>query len=138
MDDHEVLRQIDELDRAFSREKAELLIYCEDIETRTCELIGNRNGFLRAGVEFLKAAVLPLAPNESILPFKLDYLVRNSRSLLIARLTRQEDVDAALPPLKQKGWKNKAVGFGCLTVVIFLVVCTFIGVGQLFVWIFGK
>jgi hypothetical protein len=138
MDDDEIKRRVDELDAAVSKDDAQFLIYCEDFDQQSVELIGNRSGYLRVGIEMLRAAVASLGPNESITPIDVNYLIRSPRSLHVKRLTRQEDVEAALPPLRKHAWKDKAVGIGCLTVIVFLAVCAFIGIGQVGVWIFGK
>ncbi len=138
MEDEDIQRLVDELDASVNREGARLLIYCEHPEPDSCELIGNRQGYLRAGVEFLRAALVPLAPGDSITPIKLDYLIGYDRSLHVTRLTRQEDVYAALPPVKKNSWRDKIIGIGCLVLVISFAICGFIGVGQVFSWIFGK
>jgi hypothetical protein len=138
MDDDEIKRRVDELDAAVRKDDAQFLIYCEDFDQQSVELIGNRSGYLRVGIEMLRAAVASLGPNESITPIDVNYLIRSPRSLHVKRLTRQEDVEEALPPLKKHTWKNKAAGVGCFTVLIFLAVCMFIGIGQVGVWIFGK
>ena|SRR5581483_10875104 len=138
MEDGDIRRRVDELDAAVGKEGARLLIYCEHPEPDSCELIGNRQGYLRAGVELLRAALAPLAPGDSITPVKIDYLIGYDRSLQVKRLTRQEDVYAALPPVRKNSWKDKIIGIGCLALVVFFAICGFIGVGQVFSWIFGK
>src|SRR5450631_2670511 len=138
MDEEDIRRRVDELDASVNREGARFLIYCEHPEPDSCELIANRQGYLRAGIELLRAAIAPLAPGDSITPIKIDYLIGYERSLQVKRLTRQEDVYAGLPPLKKNSWKDKAVGIGCLVLVVFFAICGFMGVGQVFSWIFGK
>jgi hypothetical protein len=138
MEDDDIRRRVDELDAAISKDGAELLVYCEDIEAQAVELTGNRKGYLRAGIEMLKAAVVPMRSGDSITPIDLDYLVRNARSLHVKRLTREEDVQSALPPGRTKSWKENAIGMGCLVLLISFGICGFIGVGQGFTWIFGK
>jgi hypothetical protein len=138
MEEDEIRRRVDELDAAVSKDGAQFVIFCEDIDEQSVELIGNRAGYLRAGIEMIGAAVAPLSPNESITRIDIDYLIRNPRSLQVKRLTRQEDVEVALPPLRSRGWKNKMAAIGCLVVVIFLAVCTCIGIGMVGSWIFGK
>jgi hypothetical protein len=138
MDDDEIRRRADELDAAIAKDDGQFLIYCEDFDEQRVEFVGNRKGYLRVGIEMIRAAISPLGPNKSITPISIDYLIRSSRSLSVTRLTRQEDVESALPPLKKHTWKHKAAGIVCITVVILLAVCTFIGIGQVGVWIFGK
>jgi hypothetical protein len=138
MDDEDIRQRVDDLDAAVGREGARLLIYCESPDQDSCEFIGNRQGYLRAGIELIRAALAPLAPGDSITPIKIDYLIGYDRSLQVKRLTRQEDVYAGLPGVRENSWKDKIIGIGCLALVIFFGVCGFIGVGQVFSWIFGK
>jgi hypothetical protein len=138
MTDSELQLRIDELDADLTKDAAQILVYCEDIDQQSVELIGNRKGYLRAGVEMLKAAMVPMQPGDFITPIKIDYLIRSGRSLYVTRLTRQENVADALPPPRKNTWKEKAIGVGCLALVLFLVGCTFVGVGQVLSWIFGK
>jgi hypothetical protein len=135
--DREIQQIITQLDDSVPKDGARLLINIEDTETNECELIGNRNGYLRAGLEFLRAATVPLEPNAFITSIEFNYLVP-SRGFLVKRLSRQQDPEAALPPLKRHTWKDKAAGIGCLTVATFLFICTLIGIEQIGVWIFGK
>jgi hypothetical protein len=138
VDDDEIRRIIDELDAAVSKDNAELIIHADDLEQPTFECIGNRKGYLRAGIELLRAAVVPMGAAYFITPVDIDYLIRNVRSLHVGRLTRQENLEAALPPVKKRTWKNKAAGMGCITVILILAGCTFVGIGQALYWIFGK
>lgn len=139
MTEENIRQLLEELDAEVSRDNAQLVIYCEDPEGEgSCELIGNRDGFLRAGIELLKAAMVSMKPGDSITPISIDYLIRSGRSLRVKRLTRQESVDAALPPVRRNSWKDKIIGVGCLALVIFFAICGFIGIEQVFTWIVGK
>lgn len=136
MDEADIKRRVDELDAAVSKEEAKLFIFSEE-NAAFCEFIANRKGFLRTGIEMLRAATMPLEPDESITPIDLNYLV-GKRGLYVRRLIRRENVEPDLPLPKQKSWKSKAAAAGCLTVFFVLAICTFIGVAQVFTWIFGK
>lgn len=140
MDEDDIKRRVDELDAAVSKEEAKLFISSEE-NAAFCEFIANRKGFLRAGIEMLRAATMPLGPDESVTPIDLNYLV-GKRGLYVRRLIRRENVEPDFPQPKQKSWKdkakNKAAAAGCLTVFVVLAICTFIGVAQVFMWIFGK
>src|ERR1044071_8330483 len=103
MDDGDLLRRIDELDAAFLKEGAQLVIHHEE-DDPSCELIANRNGYLRAGIEMLRAAVTPLNQNQFITPLDLNYLI-GERSLIVKRLVRSEDINAILPPPGAQTWK---------------------------------
>ncbi len=136
MDDSEIQERVNELDAGITKDDAKLLIYYEE-EGQSCEIIGNRKGYLRAGVEMLKAAITPLGPNEFITPLDLNYLI-GQRSLIVKRVIRQEDVEAALPPLQSKSWKTNAIGIGCLAIVIFGIICALMGLDDVFTWLLRK
>ena len=136
MDDDDVRQRISELDSAVSKEGAELLIFYD--EGSYCELVANKLGYLRAGIEMLRAAIEPLGPGEFITTVDLNYLI-GKRGLLVKRLIRREDVGAAFQPTRKKGtWKQKAAAAGCLILVVCAAVFTLIGVVEVFIWITGK
>jgi|HubBroStandDraft_5_1064220.scaffolds.fasta_scaffold1143250_1 hypothetical protein len=136
MDDSDIEERVNELDAAVTKNDAKLLIYYEE-EGQSCEFIGNRNGYLRAGIEMLRAAITPLGPNEFITPLDLNYLI-GQRSLIVKRMIRREDVEAALPPLRNNSWKTNAIGIGCMGIVIFGVICAFMGLDDVITWLFRK
>jgi hypothetical protein len=125
MDDSEVQRLVRELDAQVSKEDAKLLVYAED-DDGACEIIGNRNGYLRATIEMLRASAIPLSPGDFITSVDFSYL-GSDRSLIVTRLTRSEDIESALPPLRLGTWKGRAIWAGCLVIFFFLVICTFTG-----------
>jgi hypothetical protein len=141
MDDFQIQQIVDELDAAVTKDDAKLLIYYAEYrgehEDGNCELIGNRKGYIRAGIEMLRAAVAPLGPNDIFVPINIDYLIGRG-SLGVKRITRQEDVDAALPPVQSKSWKTNAIGVGCMLIVIFGVVCAFMGLDDVVTWLLRK
>ena len=98
MTPEEIQERIEELDRDIPKESAEVVIFCEE-ESQDCEVIGNRAGYLRLGVEMLKAAIAPLGSGEMFTPVSVDYLLTSPRGLGVKRFTRLDDVQSALPPL---------------------------------------
>jgi hypothetical protein len=136
MDDSEVQRLVGELDTQVSKEDAKLLVYVEDDEG-ACEIVGNRKGYLRAAIEMLRASAAPLRPGDSITTVDFSYL-GSDRSLIVKRLTRSEDIESALPPLKGTSWKEKAFGIGCLAIFVFLVICALTGFADVVNWLFRK
>jgi hypothetical protein len=76
MDDSEIQRLVKELDAAVTKDDAKFLIRYGDpdeVEDR-CELIANRKGYLRAGIELLNAGVVSLGPDRMFVPISCDYL----------------------------------------------------------------
>jgi hypothetical protein len=128
--DEQIARLIEELDCAITRDDAKLVIHLDhdDEAAGVCEFIGNRKGYLRLGIEMLRAAAAPLEPNALFTPISLDYLLR-PRSLGVKTITRLEEVDSALPPPKKRNWKNRAGAVGCIAVLVFLAVCALTGLG---------
>ena len=137
MNDAEFQQRIDELDQSIPKDGAKLLIAYE--EGVYCEFIANKAGYLRAGIEMLRAAVEPLGPGESVTQVNLNYLV-GERGLLVRPLIRRDNVEAAFqPPGKKKVTVKQYVGrVGCITIFLCLVAFTLIGAAEVFNWILGK
>ena len=57
----QIQQHINELDAQVPKEDAELLIWYEG-DTPDCEIVGNYIGYLRFGIEMLKAAVVEPEP----------------------------------------------------------------------------
>jgi hypothetical protein len=90
MDDSEIQQLVNELDAAVTKDDSKLLIYV-DPDHGNCVFVGNRKGYLRVGIEMLRAAVVPLAANESITPIDIKYLC-GERGLRVDTLERREDI----------------------------------------------
>lgn len=112
MDDAEIQRIANELDAAVTKDNAKLLIQWAVHQKHEghehdglCELTGNRKGYLRAGIELLKAAIVHLDPNDIFTPINMDYLIVRG-GVGVKRITQQEDVEAAIPPPLVTTWKN--------------------------------
>jgi hypothetical protein len=136
MENSEVQRLARELDAQVSKEDAKLLVYVDDDEG-ACEFIGNRKGYLRAAIEMLRASAIPLSEGDSITSVDFGYL-GSDRSLVVKRLTRSEDIEAALPPPTVTSWKETAFGVGCLVIFVFLVSCAVAGFADVVNWFFRK
>lgn len=135
MTDDEIRRVVDELDDSVSKENADIIFNLE-YEEDGCELVGNRNGFVRLAIEMLRAAVIRLQPGESFTPIQIDYLLRD-RGMRFKRIVRQEDVAAALPPPRPKmTWNGKIAAVGCLLLLAFFLMCSVIGGSVVARWVF--
>jgi hypothetical protein len=137
MDDSEIQHLINELDAAVTKDDAKLLIHWaghQKYDGELYELVANRKGYLRAGVELLKAALVPLDPRDIFTPINIDYLIVPG-SVGIKRITRQEDVEAALPPPRESSWKNTIAGVGCLAVMVFFALCAIVGLYHVIGWL---
>ncbi|MGP0098754.1 MAG: hypothetical protein ACLPHI_17070 [Terriglobales bacterium] len=140
MDDSQIERIADELDAAVTKDDAKLLIDysgAPDEREGNCEVIANRKGYLRAGIELLRVGVFPLEPERMFVPIDLDYLTCVG-GLRVGRLTRREDVEVELPPKPKNSTGAKFAAGGCFAVFIFLAVCTVVGFFHVLSWFFGK
>ena len=117
MNDSEIQQRVDELDAAVKKDDAKMLVYVEP-DDGSCEFVGNRQGYLRAGIEMLRAAIVPLGANESITPIEVGYLF-GERSLTVRRLKRREDIDTARTPADRPFWPVIAFVLGGWAVFIF-------------------
>lgn len=131
MTDQELQKVLEALDNAVLEEGARVLIPWTDPEEGGVEIVANRAGYLRLGIEMMKVALAPLPPNTLFVPATLDNLIDSKRGTTIRRLERREDVEAALPPPRKKTWKDYAAVAGCLCVVVFFVICALIGLYSL-------
>jgi thiamine monophosphate synthase len=61
----QIQQHIDELDAQIPKEDAKLLISYDVDSASDCEIIGNHIGYLRFGIEMLKAVVVELEPGQS-------------------------------------------------------------------------
>ena len=137
MDDPEIQQRVNELDAAVTKDGSKLLIYV-DPDHGNCAFVANRKGYLRAGIEMLRAAIVPLAAHESTTPIDIKYLC-GERGLRVDKLERREDINTARLP---SGWKSvlfgTCFGLGCLALFIFLVICAIAGLGNVIGWLFRK
>ena len=133
----EIEQQIEQLDSSLPKDEGKIFI--EALGPRGCEVIGNRNGYLRLGIELLKTAVVPLQPGALFTSTTIDYLIQEERSQRVLRFSRTEDVEAAIPPLplKTESWRTKFAAIGCLVIFLFLAVCILVGLAQIFGWFLG-
>jgi hypothetical protein len=137
MNDPEVQRLIDDLDAAIPKDGARLEFSTYG-HPDGCEVIANKRGYLRAGIELLKAGVFPLTPERLFIPADLEYLFSEKGSR-VARLTRDEDVEKWLPsapPPASIG--SKLAGVGCLLVFVLLAGCSIVGIIDVLGWLFRK
>jgi membrane-bound inhibitor of C-type lysozyme len=86
MDDPEIQQRVNELDAAVTKDGSKLLIYV-DPDHGNCAFVANRKGYLRAGIEMLRAAIVPLAAHESTTPIDIKYLC-GERGLRVDKLER--------------------------------------------------
>ena len=138
MTDADIQIVVQQLESAAPKGGSKLLIFPLDDNSYYCEIVGNRNGYIRGALEFLRAATVELEPGYSGTPIDFNYLVPSERGILVKRLSRREDPLIALTPKKKPTWRDRARMIGCISIFLFLVVCTFIGIAEVGILIFAK
>jgi hypothetical protein len=122
------------LDRLLPKEGAHLTLPA-NADPRT--IVGNRLGYLRFGVEILRAALRPTPGSDDSAPGiapRLDYLLARGRETPFAFGEIDESI-ASRPPV--------ASGLGALgqlavaVLVVGVVIALFIGASVLWRWVFG-
>ncbi|HXJ86867.1 MAG TPA: hypothetical protein VMS18_08640 [Candidatus Binatia bacterium] len=132
---HDQIQQyIDRLDAHVPREDADLLIW-HGGDSPDCEIIANRIGYLRFGVEMLKAALVELEPGTIGTNLSLNYMELPKWSLHVKRIARREDVRAFSPQFPVITWKTHVTASFEIFLGIFACVCLFTGFGQILVWL---
>lgn len=125
MTEDDLRRRIDEIEAAAELTNAR--VFLDGSDGPGCEIVGNRSGLLRMGVELLKAATVPMRPEDSITPIKLDYLFPG-RGFQIFRVSRLDDVLAGLPPIPpERPFANAVAKIGCLVFGAVVLVCVVTG-----------
>ena len=132
---------IDQLDAQIPKENAEFVIsYGGDpASSANCEIVGNYIGYLRFGVEMLKAAMVEAEPGVGM-NISVGYMEIARWGLRVKRITRREDVTkyfdrdfaAKFPP---PTWKNNVAMSGEILLGIFVVLCLLVGLGEVIGWI---
>jgi hypothetical protein len=136
----QIQQHINELDAQIPKADADLAIWYEGHSAGDCEIVGNYIGYLRCGIEMLKAAVVELEPGAVDANISLDYMEVARWSLHVKRITRREDVrtyfdrafTAKFPPLT---WKTKVTMCYEVLLGIFVALCLLIGLGAVLGWV---
>jgi hypothetical protein len=136
MDDSEIQRRVNELDAAVTRDGAKLEIFM-DADDGCCHLIGNRKGYLRAGIEMLRAAVVPLNEKQEIIPIDASYLA-DKKSVSIRSLRRREDFDTARAHSHGPGWQAKFYVLAWLAIFVLILILGFVGFADVMGWLSRK
>jgi len=94
------------------------------------QMTGNRNGYRRLGIEFLKAT-LNDDPEQGC-SVDLDYLVSPDSTI---NFDWFELTDTLSPTKSKSGWIDRVMPIGCLTVLVVATIIFVIGVGTVVQWI---
>lgn len=131
----QIQQHIDEMDRQIPKEDAELIIWHDGHSTY--EIIGNYIGYLRLGIEMLKAAVEDLGPGAVNTTVSINYMEVTEWTSHIACFVRRENVRKFIPKLLMvppTTWKDYLDECFAVFLGIFVCVCLFVGFWQVLAW----
>lgn len=99
MNRDEIMRIADELDASVPKENARVSLQSYGGDLEEAFIVANEDGYLRMGIEFLKAACAPFVPAEKTLGRRpheiyvdLDYLITEDSDIRFDYFERREDV----------------------------------------------
>ena len=132
MNDTEVAELVAQLDEQVAREDA--VVKPEQYgggPDESC-IVANRAGYLRFGIEFLKAALAPPMNPDGKAPFDievdLDYLVSEDSTVNFIIFERREEF--ATPEQADNKWNN-VFHVGCVVVIMFGIILCIVGAASL-------
>jgi hypothetical protein len=128
--EEERIRQLmEELDRLAPKDGAYIRLEQYGGGPDEGRIVANQAGYLRFGIEFLKAGVMPHRPSksgQSSVAIDLTYLVTADSVIGFDEFIRDERPPETEPQRSALNWVRMALGFGfiagCIVVVIFAVV----------------
>lgn len=130
----ELLVLVDRLDRLVPKRGAHLTMPA-DAEGRTTA--GNRAGYLRLGIELLRAALLPVPASDDgparVVPELDGLLTEGSRAPF--ELCELDESIGSRPPAQSRFGAFGQMGAG--VAVVLILVLAFIGAAMLWRWLFG-
>ena len=135
MELEEIRRVVCELDASVPREGAKVNIQKYDDgtgeESGQAFIIANERGYLRLGIEFLKAGLDPLAAPEKsagkrpdMILVDLDYVFTEDSDVRFDYFERREDVEAKTEP---ETWGDKLFIFAVLGVIVAIFALAVVG-----------
>lgn len=136
LDHGRIQELIEQLDAAVPRDDAAVLIPLYVGGPDESYIVANQRGYLRMGIEFLKAAYAePVPENRRGLPTALDELVLPDSDVHFGWLDRRDGVPLTAAVNQHRTWDWPAVA----GVAFFLVVMSLLAIGASTVirWIFG-
>ena len=102
------------------------------------ELIATETGYLRLGIELLRAPFLSPLPDAETVQIDVDikYLIaeRSDVSFHMFHVDNALEPDATYVPTPRQAWKDKAAGFACGAVCLLLITVFGIGIVTVIQW----
>jgi hypothetical protein len=121
-----------ELDAAVPREGARVHLSQYGGGPDESKVIGNQRGYLRLGVEFLRAAFAPPSPQSpEMIDVNIRYLLTDDSTVGFDWFERRED----LPPPSTERTSSRLKGVGIFAVFIIGCILALVGLGTVIYWI---
>jgi len=131
----ELKRAVDELDKSIPKGNAKVSLQKYGGDLDEAFIVATERGYLRLGVEFLKAGLAPYVPAERYLgkrPYAidvdLDYLITEDSDVHFDYFERSEDVTVKT---YQESWVNRVIPAAILGAIITILVLAVIGLGAI-------
>jgi len=133
MDLHEIKRVVDELDKSIGKDNAKVSLQKYGGDLDEAFIVATERGYLRLGVEFLKAGLAPYVTAEKSLgkrPYaidvEIDYLITEDSDVHFDYFERSDDVTVKT---YQESWADRIIPVAILGVIIFVLVLAVVGLG---------
>lgn len=131
MNQDEIKQIVDELDRNIPKENAKVSLQKYGGDLDEAFIVATENGYLRMGVEFLKAGFAPYISAEKFLgkrPYaidvEIDYLITDDSEVNFDYFERREDVTVKT---YEESWADKFVPIIVVGVMLSILVLALVG-----------
>lgn len=136
MDNERVLALIDDLDAHVPREGAIVRFEQYGGGPDESKVVGNRAGYLRLGIEFLKGGLAPFNPGKDadLIQVEIDYLLDAQSNISFDWFERTEHI-AHQPARNLSPLTQNVLGLTVAAVLITFLVCAGVGAWTILGWL---
>jgi hypothetical protein len=127
----EIERIVDELDKSISKENAKVSLQKYGGDLDEAFIVATERGYLRLGVEFLKAGFAPYVSAEKTLgkrPYAIDvdidYLITEDSDVHFDYFERNEDVTVKT---YQESWEDRVIPIAILSAIVSVLALAVVG-----------
>lgn len=130
METNELSSIVNRLDQDISRENARITIQKYGGDLTEAFVVGTPNGYLRLGVEFLKAGLAPYAsPERADIDVDVEYLIHDDSDVQFDYFERREDLAIKI---YTRSFVDKLIPLVLLTIVGLVLVLAIVGLRTVF------
>ena len=135
----EIKHLVSELDKKVSKDNAFAYLDCIDHDVTEGIFKSNRKGYLRLGIEFLKAAFAPYLDQkgkEKTIKFDLDYIIRRDSPVNFVEFERLEKDQMPEEPKESSfRFRDSMLCIGCATVILIFGFIFALGIKEFISWL---